>query len=164
MVLLSLADFMERSRSWCCYAANTQVEDPMRWTTRCLVRGVSVFAIGLPLSCGGIGSQLESISISPSVASAQDSQKGQVQFVATGTYSDGRVVTPLSVIWGFHAPWIEIPDPGGVSIDSNGLAQCTAFKGTEPIVAIAPANPSVSLQMMNAGTRAVTATAHLTCQ
>lgn len=123
-----------------------------------LLLGLSVLACG----CGV--SQLESISISPDTATAQDSASGKVQFTATGTYTDGRTVSPLTAFWGFHAPWIEIPDPGGVSVDSNGLAQCTTFKGTIPIVAIAPKNPGTPLSAMTMTTPLVSATAHLTCQ
>ena len=135
----------------------------MKKAIRGLLCTASVFVLGLSLSCN-TQPQLESISISPSAASAQDSQQGQVHFVATGTYSDGSVVTPLPVIWGFHAPWIKIPDHAGITIDSDGLTQCTTFKGTESIVAIAPVNPGVPLSAVNVTTPAVTGTAHLTCQ
>jgi len=136
----------------------------MRTTTFGLGCVASVFAIGLCLSCT-LPARLESISISPATASAQNSNQGEVQFVATGTYSDGRVVTPLTVLWGFHAPWIEIPDHIGISIDSSsGLARCDGYKGTEPVVAIAPTDPSFSLNRMNVGTSIVSATARLTCE
>ncbi|MHB1699564.1 MAG: hypothetical protein ACYCSN_05410 [Acidobacteriaceae bacterium] len=115
------------------------------------------------LACGSV-SQLESISINPVAATAQDSASGTVQFTATGTYTDGHTVSPLSVFWGEHAPWIEIPDPGGVTVNSNGLAQCTTFKGTVPIVAIAPKNPDMPLFAMTMATPVVSATAHLTCK
>ena len=124
----------------------------------------SVFVMGLCLSCT-LPARLESIKISPATAAAQNSKQGEVPFVATGTYSDGTVVTPLAVFWGFHAPWIEIPDPVGISINSSsGLAQCGGYKGTEPVVAIAPTDPSVTLNMMNVGTFTVSATARLTCE
>jgi hypothetical protein len=118
--------------------------------------------MGLCVSCT-LPARLESISISPAAASAQN--PGEVQFVATGTYSDGRVVTPLPVLWGFHAPWILIPDREDVSIDGrSGLAQCLGYKGTETVLAIAPVDPSVSLNMVNVGTPSVWANAQLTCE
>jgi hypothetical protein len=124
----------------------------------------SIFVMGLCVSCTLPG-HLVSISISPATASAQTSKDGEVQFVATGTYSDGRVVTPLAVIWGFHAPWVEIPDPVGISIDlKSGLAQCSGYTGTKDILAIAPIDPSVPLNTMSVGTPIVSATAHLTCE
>ncbi len=52
------------------------------------------------MSCGGgtnPNRMLESISISPAIAHAQN---GQAQFVATGTFSASpRTVTPLAVNW-----------------------------------------------------------------
>jgi hypothetical protein len=116
------------------------------------------------LACGSSVSQLESISINPETATAQKSTSGEVQFIATGVYTDGHTVSPLPVFWGFHAPWIETPDPGGVSVNSNGLAQCTTYKGTISIVAIAPKNPNLPLSIMTITTPVVNATAHLTCQ
>ncbi len=120
--------------------------------------------LGFSLLACGSASQLESISINPVAAAAQDSASGTVQFTATGTYADGRTVSPLSVFWGEHASWIEIPDPGGVAVNRNGLAQCTTFKGTIPIVAIAPKNPDMPLFAMTMATPVVIATAHLTCK
>ena len=116
------------------------------------------------LACGSGVSQLESISINPATATAQDSTSGTVQFTATGTYADGRTVSPLPVFWGFQPPWQETPVPGGVNINSNGLAQCTTFKGTIPIVALAPKNPDMPLSAMTMSTPLVGATAKLTCQ
>lgn len=120
--------------------------------------------LGLCVFCTLPG-HLVSISISPAAASAQTSKDGQVLFVATGTYSDGQAVTPLAVCWGFHAPWVEIADPAGISIDPvSGLAECLGYKGTEPVFALAPADSSVPLNIMNVGTPVVSATAKLTCQ
>lgn len=113
--------------------------------------------------CGNVP-QLVSISISPATATALDSASGTVQFVATGTYSDARVVSPLPAFWGEHAPWIEIPDHVGVTVSSNGLAQCTTYKGSTPIVAIAPKNSDTPLAMMTVGTPVVMGTAQLTCK
>ena len=124
----------------------------------------AVFAIGLCLSCS-VPARLDSISISPATATAENSNQGKVQFVATGTYSDGRVVTPLAVDWGFHAPWVTIPDHVGIGIDHvTGLAQCTGYKGTEPVIAIAPVDLAFPLNGMNVGTPAVSASARLTCE
>lgn len=115
------------------------------------------------LACGSV-SQLESISISPATATALDSASGTVQFIATGTYTDRRMVSPLPAFWGEHAPWIEVPDRVGVTLSSTGLAQCTTFKGTLPIVAIAPKDPGTPLSMMTIGTPVVMGVAYLTCK
>ncbi len=132
-------------------------------------RGVVFHALllglgGWLLACGGSNPQLQSISINPATATALDSASGEVQFVATGTYTDGHTVTPLPAFWGFHAPWVEIPDPAGVSVNSRGVAQCTTFKGTIPIVAIAPKDPAIPLSAMMVSTAVVSATAQLTCK
>ena len=119
---------------------------------------------GLSLLGCGSGTQLEIISISPASATALDSASGTVQFIATGTYTDRRIVSPLPVFWGEHAPWVEVPDRVGVTLSSTGLAQCTTFKGTLPIVAIAPKDPGTPLSMMTIGTPVVMGTSLLTCK
>ena len=53
------------------------------------------------LSCGTNHGPLKSISISPAVAT------GQSQFTATGTYSDGSIVSPIVVLWSEGNPWGE---------------------------------------------------------
>ena len=52
------------------------------------------------LSCGANHGQLKSISIGPAAAF------GQVQFTATGTYSDGSKVSSLPVLWSAGNPWV----------------------------------------------------------
>jgi hypothetical protein len=132
-------------------------------------RGLLVHALlvglgGWLLACGSTAPQLVSITINPATATALDSASGEIQFVATGTYTDGHTVMPLPVFWGEHAPWIMTPDPGGVSVNGNGLAQCTTFKGTVPIVAIAPKDPAIPLAAMTISTTVVSGTAQLTCK
>lgn len=135
------------------------------WKPSFFILNAPLFLLGLSLlACGSGTPQLESISISPATATAQGPTSGTVQFTATGTYTDGRTVSPLQVYWGFHAPWIKIPDPGGVTVNSNGLAQCTTFKGTTGIVAMAPMNPKTTLTEMTMTTSVATGVAHLTCQ
>jgi hypothetical protein len=67
-----------------------------------------------------------------------------VQFTATGTFSTAPVsVTPLPVNWSFTG-FTALPTPGDVAIDNTGLAHCTGFKGTVPVIAIHPADPNVA--------------------
>lgn len=104
---------------------------------------LSVFALALAaslaLSCG-LGSPkhvLESVTLNPSIADAQNYPDGQVQFTATGYYMTApTVVTPLSATWG---TCYQLEATTGVSISSNGLAQCSAgASGTYMIWADVP--------------------------
>ena len=115
------------------------------------------------LACGS-SRQLTSITVSPASADAQTFPNGQVQFTATGTFSGGNMAaTSLQVLWSIGNPFTKQPIPGGVSLDSNGLAQCTGFVGTVTIWATAPADPGMSLMQMNMSTKNVSGTAQLTC-
>lgn len=135
----------------------------MRRQRGVLMRAPLLLLVVSLLGCGSVA-QLESIVISPATATALDSASGKVQYVATGIYTDGHRVSPLTAFWGEHAPWIEVPDRVGVTLSSTGLAQCTSFKGTLPIVAIAPKDPGTPLSMMTIGTPVVMGEASLTCK
>src|SRR5260370_23480228 len=105
---------------------------------------------------------LESISISPAIAQAQN---GQEQFVTTGTFSATPVtVTPLAVNWsGPPLPLNPVactPNscPG---IDNQGLATCGPLSGKITIMASAPRDPKLPLFTQNVPM--VSATASLVC-
>jgi hypothetical protein len=75
------------------------------------------------LSCGSSAQhQLQSITLSPATADAQQYPDGQVQFVVTGYYNTAPLtVAPLPATWGAcyqSSPTTEI------SINSTGGAQC----------------------------------------
>ena len=75
------------------------------------------------LSCGSSAPhQLQSISLSPGSADAQQYSDGHVQFVVTGYYNtEPLTVAPLPAKWGAcyqSSPTTEI------SINSTGVAQC----------------------------------------
>jgi hypothetical protein len=75
------------------------------------------------LSCGSSAQhQLQSITLSPASADAQQYPDGQVQFVVTGYYNTAPLtVSPLAATWGAcyqSSPTTEI------SINSTGGAQC----------------------------------------
>jgi hypothetical protein len=77
-------------------------------------------AASMTLACGSGSRQIQSVTVSPASADAQDYPDGKVPFVATGHYDQTPVtVTPLQANWGpdFNSP---------VSIDQNGVAQCAA--------------------------------------
>jgi hypothetical protein len=92
--------------------------------------GVSLIGCTLPNS-----QTLVSITVTPSSASA--SKGGTVQFTATGTTSQGSVVSPLTANWSFSG-FTTIPIPANASIDANGLATCSGFQGTVLVFAVHP--------------------------
>jgi hypothetical protein len=137
-----------------------------RVVSRLISAPILLLVAVLTLSCGGGNNQnrmLELISVSPTVANAQN---GQAQFVATGTFSAPPVtVNPLPVNWiGPPLPLnlaVCAPDfcPG---INSQGLATCgLSFSGTVTITASAPRDPKLPLYTQNVPM--VTGTATLNC-
>ena len=119
-------------------------------------------------SCGGgmmgTSRQLQSIMVTPATATAT-STSGGVQFTATGMYN----MNPMSVmsppvVWSLMPFGSAQPQPAGVSLDANGMAHCSGFVGTIPIVATAPMDPNTPLSMMTMMTRNVSGMAQLTCQ
>lgn len=126
------------------------------------------------VACGGnsmlIGavapSQLQSITVTPQNAMAQNFTNKQVQFTATENFNfpPGPGNTP--VLWSIGNPFSmdpAQPTPAGVSVDANGLATCTTFSGTVTIEATAPQDPNLPLSQMTMMTRSVSGMAQLTC-
>ena len=139
---------MDRDGQLAASASSSQRHQPVR---RCTVTGFlprSVRALLLlsmaALSCGG-GRHLESVTLQPSVATAQN---GQFQFTATGTFSEPpspASLTSKDVTWctgavtsspsaspnscvGFIIPFARV--------DQNGLATCNPqLHGTGYILA-----------------------------
>lgn len=123
-----------------------------------------VFLLVAAASVLGCGSsrRLKSITITPANADAQNYPGGQVQFTASGTYTDGSKVNPLGVVWWGGQPWTKMP--WIIQLDSNGLASCgSAQPGTYSVLATAPLDPNVPLTQMNMSTPQLSATAQLTC-
>jgi len=100
---------------------------------RKLMVTLSALALGvaalLTLSCGSSANSdpnhvLQSITLNPATADAQDYPNGQVQFTATGYYNSApNPVTPLTAAWGTcyqSAPTSE------VTVSSAGVAQCAS--------------------------------------
>jgi len=132
-----------------------------------------VLAASFTLSCGGSPSesatrQLQSITLSPATADAQNYPSGQVQFTATGYYNTApQTVTPLSATWGTcyqNAP------TNAVSVTSGGLAQCES--GATGTYSIWANDPAFSVPYSGVNCNAITAcgggcfvvgTAQLTC-
>lgn len=83
-----------------------------------------VIAAAILLSCGGnTPRQLDTVSVSPASASPH-SGSTTVQFTATGVYNMApSPVTPLQATWAAAVP--NVGPTTAVTIDANGLAQCT---------------------------------------
>lgn len=114
------------------------------------------------LSCGASSNRvLESISVSPQAGN------GQVQFVATGTFSAPPVkVTPLPVNWCVKNPKMASPElcaPPSTPpvITSQGLATCGTLTFSLSVFAEAPADPNLPLNAQ--GVPGVVGTATLVC-
>ncbi len=123
-------------------------------------------AASLAMSCGASQgqNQLQSIALSPAVANAQDYPNGQVQFTATGYYTNpSRTVTPLPATWG---TCYKVATTSDVSVTRDGLAQCApGATGTYMIWASVPVNVNSGCPTIDAcgGGCAVQGNAQLTC-
>jgi hypothetical protein len=118
-----------------------------------------LFAAAVLLACGS--NHLESITVTPATADAQDFPNGQVQFTATGVYSNGNRVDPIPALWSQGNPWALTPI--AIVIDSTGLASCGSVAGTFPVTATAPRDRSIAVSDMTMNTKQVSGTAMLTC-
>lgn len=130
---------------------------------RLIVAACGISSCLVMVSCGGGNRMLDSISITPAKAIAQN---GKAQFVATGMFSSSpTVVTPLQVNWsGPPVPAADVcaPVACGGGISSNGLVSCgIGYTGTVTITASAPRDPTLPLSAQNVPM--VTAKALVTC-
>jgi hypothetical protein len=127
-------------------------------------------AASLTLSCGARSQgqdPLQSITLSPAAADAQDYPNGQVQFIATGYYiNPSRTVTPLSAAWG---TCYQFAPTSAITVTSTGLAQCASGAvGTYSVWAndpmpLAPGVYSCPASTACGGGCTIQATAQLTC-
>jgi hypothetical protein len=131
---------------------------------------ISLLALvaSIGLACGSGSYKIQSITVSPAAADAQNYPNGQVPFVATGYYnSTPATVTPLQANWG--AALGSLPADGVVAVDSNGMAQCTpGASGTYTIGAwinlpVKGTPPCPSFAFGAASCNYVLGTAKLTC-
>lgn len=93
----------------------------------------SIFALS---GCGSSTPRtLQSVSVMPSVADAQDFPNGQVQFVATGIFNKPPTrVTPFQV----SAWMVNNPSTGSIAtIDQTGLATCVPGQSGTVTISIA---------------------------
>lgn len=111
-------------------------------------------------------SQLQSITITPQNAMAQNFTNKQVQFTATESFNFPPMSSSTAVLWSIGNPFSmdpTQPTPAGVSVNANGLASCTTFSGTVTIEATAPQEPNMPLSQMSMTTKNVSGMAQLTC-
>jgi hypothetical protein len=115
--------------------------------------------------CGSMNSPqnrvLQSMSVNPATADAQNFPQGQVQFTATGTFSQAPspAVVPVPFVSPYSGSW-ESSNPNVATINQNGVAQCIAgASGTVTIKADVSSNSAKGTQMSTG----VLATSQLTC-
>ena len=127
----------------------------------CMLAFVATATVG----CGSMNSAsnrvLQSMTLNPAIADAQNFPQGQVQFTPTGTFS--RAPSPAAVPVPFASPysgsWAS-SDPTIATINQNGVAQCVAgASGTVTIQAMASSNSAMGPAMSTG----VTGTAKLRC-
>jgi len=138
---------------------------PLAFLFVLIVAAAITLACGSPAAPRNTSGILQSVTISPATADAQNYPDGQVPFIATGYYTTPPLqVTPLTATWG--ACYQGNPT-SGVSVSPKGLAQCSAGAvGTYTVWAFAPSNAGICPLFVNAcggGGCQVTGTAQLTC-
>lgn len=122
------------------------------------------FTAVLALIINGCGTnsprELQSMSITPSVADAAHSPNGAVQFMASGTFSQPPSPAAVTFVAPYSGSW-SVSNPAIATISSTGLAKCVAgASGTVNVIATASAN---STTMGGEMSIARTGTAQLTC-
>jgi hypothetical protein len=110
--------------------------------------------------------QLQSITLTPANAIAQNLTNKQVQFTATESFNFPPSAANAPVLWSIGNPFSmdpTQPTPAGVSVNANGLASCITFSGTVTIEATAPQDPNMPLSQMTMTTKNISGMAQLTC-
>jgi hypothetical protein len=142
--------------------------------------GLLVVAAWLALACGAspTGPHLiQSLTLSPASADAQNYAEGKVGFVATGHFDTAPfTVTPLPANWGAESEFVSNGSltygsaNGAVSVDTNGVAQCAlGALGTYAVVAWVIQDPNLrgtcgsSNSIGEPGCNVVQGIAQLTC-
>jgi hypothetical protein len=127
------------------------------------------------IACGGMTNntsmvrQLQSITVTPQSAMAQNFSNKQVQFTATGHFNMAPMTAMPQVVWSLSDP-MAMTMPAGVTINSSGMAQCLTFSGTVTVTASAPMDPGMPVSPgmgmgmgMGMGSPTVSGSAQLTC-
>lgn len=125
---------------------------------------VAVLSVAQTLGCGSMYSNsnrvLQSVMVMPANASAQNFTMGQVQFTATGTFSQPPSPAPVS----FQPPYTGNWSSSNLSIatiNQSGMAQCVAgAAGKVTITAEVSSNSATGMGQMST---AVSGKAILVC-
>ena len=137
-----------------------------------LLFGLLVAAAAVTIACGSSTSStrtLQSVTLSPATADAQDYPNGQVPFAATGFYNKSpQKVSPLTATWG---ACYQQAATSAVTVSASGVAQCKAgASGTYTVWAFDtnPTPPGYGTCIAftacgGGGCTRVTGTAQLTC-
>jgi len=145
-----------------------------------LVVSLSLLGAAASLACGTSRSDahlIQSLTVSPTSADAQNYPGGKIPFAATGHYNTAPMtVSPLKANWNPYAEQIwngsvtYVPANGAISVDSSGVAQCAATaSGTYAVLAWTIQDPNLSggCGSMNSfgepGCNVVQGMAQLTC-
>ncbi|MGP0017113.1 MAG: hypothetical protein ACLPHP_00980 [Candidatus Sulfotelmatobacter sp.] len=128
-----------------------------------------VLAAAMTLACGSSASRtLQSVTISPASADAQNFPGGLVQFTATGIYAaPPSPVAPLAATWGACDQSGNVTS--AVSVSSSGVAQCkSGAAGTYQVWAFDLVTPPGGAECLaetvcGGGCGRVTGTAQLIC-
>jgi hypothetical protein len=120
-------------------------------------------------SCGGNSMmtmnstrQMQSFTVTPMTADPMASG-GMVQFTAMGNFNMAPMSANVPVRWSLGNPFSTQPAPMGVSINANGLAQCSGFMGMITVQATALIDPNMPISQMSMNSMNVTGMAQLTC-
>ncbi|HZW94375.1 MAG TPA: hypothetical protein VFF64_15600 [Candidatus Eremiobacteraceae bacterium] len=119
--------------------------------------------LGCGMSSSNSNRILQSMTISPAVADAQDFPDNQVQFTATGTFNEApspaqlTFMAPYTGSWGISSTSADVI----ATIDQTGLADCVSgAAGTVTVFALVNANSATGTGMTGVAVRGV---ASLTC-
>ena len=118
--------------------------------------------------------QMQSITVTPASANAQNFPGSAVQFTATAHFNMDPMTATPQVLWTVGSPFpmmpmsfrsssMMSPMASGVTISANGMAQCNGFVGTVTIQATAPMDPNISVSQMSSMRGNVTGMAQLMC-
>ena len=138
--------------------------DRSRFVLRVGLPAVLLWVVAQSVGCGAMSSNsnrvLQSITVTPASADAQSFTLGQVQFIATGTFSK----PPSPALVPFASPYTgswTVSNTSIATISQGGLAQCVAgAAGTVTVNAIASSNSATGMGQMST---AVQGTARLSC-
>ena len=120
--------------------------------------------VAVHIGCSAMSSSaqrrvLQSMTITPSNAQAQNFPQGQVQFTATGMFSQAPSPATVPFVVPYSGTW-STSHSNIATINQTGLAECVpGASGTVTVEAIASTNSANGTQMSTA----VSATAKLSC-